>query len=52
MFNDCAHAYRKEYSTTTSLLEITDKLYQAIDDKKIASVMTIDQSAAVCRTKF
>ena len=46
LLNDCSHAYRKGYSTTTTLLEITDKLYQAIDEKKLASVMTIDQSAA------
>ena len=46
MLNDSSHAYRKGYSTTTTLLEITEKLYSAIDDNKISSVMTLDQSAA------
>ena len=46
LLNDCTHAYRKGYSTTTTLLDITDKLYSAIDNKKISSIMTIDQSAA------
>ena len=44
--NPSSHAYRKYYSTTTTLQEITDELYQGAEDKKITSIMTIDQSAA------
>ena len=46
MLNDCTHAYRKGYSTSTTLIEITDRLYEAINENKLASVMTLDQLAA------
>ena len=46
LLNDGSHVYRKGYSTTTNLIDITDRLYQAIDERKISSLMTIDQSAA------
>ena len=44
--NPSSHAYRTGLSTTTSLMEITNRLYEAVDEKQIASIMTIDQSAA------
>ena len=46
MLNENLHAYRQNRSTTTTLIDLTDKLYKSIDENKIASVMTIDQSAA------
>ena len=46
MINDNTHGYRKGHSTTTALIDITNKLYRAIDEKKIAAIMTLDQSAA------
>ena len=44
--NPSSHAYQKYLSTTTTLEEITDELYQAVEAKKIVSIMQIDQSAA------
>ena len=46
MLNWNTHAYRKGHSTTTALAEVTEKLYKAIDERKISSLMTLDQSAA------
>ena len=38
LLNDNSHAYRRGYSTTTALLEISEELYSAIDDKKISNL--------------
>ena len=46
LLNENLHAYRRGHSTTTALLEISEELYTAIDDKKISNLMTVDQSAA------
>ena len=46
LLKDNYHAYRKGYCMTTTLLELTDKIFDAIDEKKMSSLMTIDQSAA------
>ena len=46
LLNDNGHAYRMGYSTTTTLLEITDKIFKAIDANQMSSIMTVDQSAA------
>ena len=46
LLNDNAHAYQTGYSTTTTLLEITDNIFQAIDENQMLYVMTVDQSAA------
>ena len=46
LLNENSHAYRKGYSTTTALLEVTEELYKAVDEHKISNIMTIDQSAA------
>ena len=40
------HAYRKNLSTTTTLLEIADEINQGIEINKITSVMALDQTAA------
>ena len=44
--NDSCHTYRQNMSTTTTLAEILDQLYQAAEEKKMSSMMIIDQSAA------
>ena len=44
--NPSAHTYRKDHSTTTTLLEIIDEIHKGADDKKFASIMTVDQSVA------
>ena len=44
--NSSNHAYRKAMSTTTTLTEILDILYQGVEDKKLSSLMVIDQSSA------
>ena len=44
--NPSSHAYRTGLSTTTSLLEITNRIYEAVDEKQMTSIMTVDQSAA------
>ena len=46
LLSSSSHAYRRGYSTTTSLLEITDMLFNDVDDRKRSALMTIDQSAA------
>ena len=40
------HTYRKDHSTMTTLLEIMDEVYQGTEEKKMTSMMTIDQSGA------
>ena len=45
-FNASSHVYRSNLSTTTTLMEICDELYQGVEDRNIASVMALDQSAA------
>ena len=44
--NPANHAYRKSLSTTTTLTEILDRIYQGAEDKYITETMTIDQTAA------
>ena len=44
--NANTHAYRVGHSTTTAMLEVTNKLYSAVERKELCSVMTIDQKAA------
>ena len=40
------HGYRKNHSTTTTLLQIADMLFEAADAKEISSIITVDESAA------
>ena len=44
--NASAHAYRRNFSTTTTLMEIIDEIHQGTEEKKISSIMAINQSAA------
>ena len=44
--NDSNHAYRSAMSTTTTLVELMDELYQGVEDKKKSSLLIIDQSSA------
>ena len=44
--NPSSHAYRKNSSTTTTLTDILDELYQGMEDNKITSLMAVDQSSA------
>ena len=44
--NTSSHAYRGNMSTTTTILEILDEIQQGIEDKKITTLLTLDQSAA------
>ena len=44
--NTNCHAYRKELSTTTTLLQIMDGLYAAAEDRKVSQLMATNQSSA------
>ena len=44
--NSSCHAYRKNYSTTTTLMEIMDEKHQSTEDKCITSLMTLNPTAA------
>ena len=44
--NKSNHAYRKNLSTTTTLIEVMDEIYQGIEDKEMIEIMTVDQSSA------
>ena len=44
--NSSNHEYRRNLSTTTTLTEIVGKIFQSAEEKNIAQVMQIDQSAA------
>ena len=46
LLNTSMHAYRTGHSTTTALLDLTEELYRNADNKKISTIMTLDQSAA------
>ena len=45
-WNSNNHAYKQRHSTTTTLLEMTDLVYQACDERAIAVIMGVDQTAA------
>ena len=45
-WNPSNQAYRRNGSTTTTLLHITDLIYQACDESNIATAITVDESAA------
>ena len=40
------HAYRKHLSTTTAMTQVMDSLFEAVDENKIATIMTVDESSA------
>ena len=41
-----SHAYRKNSSTTTAIMQLVDTLYTATDDNLMTSMLALDQSAA------
>ena len=45
-FNSNNNAYRKYYNTATAIIQISDAIHQAADEKTIANILTIDESAA------
>ena len=45
-FNGSCHAYRKQFSITTTLMEILDEIHQGAEDKHLTSLMTLDLTAA------
>ena len=40
------HAYRKHFSTMTTLMEIMDEIHQSAENKCMTSLMMLDQTAA------
>ena len=40
------HAFRKRHSTETALLEVTDRMWKAMDEKKVTTDVLIDLSKA------
>ena len=46
--NNFHHAYRKDHSTVTAIMKICDYIYEAVDENKIAGLMTIESSAFDC----
>ena len=45
-FSHNLHGYRTYHSTTTALLQLADTILQATDDNMIATLVTIDETAA------
>ena len=46
LLNPSNHAYRKLHSTTTTLLEIMDEVYQGTEENKFIQIMALDQTSA------
>ena len=46
LINPSNHAYRPMHSTTTTLLEIVDEIYQGTEENKFTQVMALDQTSA------
>ena len=44
--NKSHHTYRKLHRTTTTMLQLTDDLYETANRNRIANIMTIDKSSA------
>ena len=40
------HSYRKNHSTVTAMLQLSDEIFNKCDVKKITTLVTLDQSAA------
>ena len=40
------HSYRKNHSTVTALLQLSDAIFNGCDTNKITTIVTLDQSAA------
>ena len=44
--NSNHHSYRKNHSTVTAMLQISDAIFSCCDQNKITTLVTLDQSAA------
>ena len=44
--NENNSAYRKDRSTVTTIIQMMDQIHEAVDEKAIANIMTIDETAA------
>ena len=40
------HAYRSNHSTTSTMIQLSDRIYQATDSYLITTLLTIDESFA------
>ena len=40
------HAYRKKHSTCTALLQLSDDIFQAADEREVATAIMVDESSA------
>ena len=45
-FNSNHHSYRKQHSTVTAMLQLSDAVFSGCNEKKISTLVTLDQSAA------
>ena len=50
--NDNIHSYRKQHSTVSSMLQLSDAVFNGCNDNKITTLVTLDQSAAFDVIKF
>ena len=41
------HAYRKNMSTTTTILQLSDTIFEAADRNKVTALMTIDKERSL-----
>ena len=46
LLNSNGHAYRKDLSTSTAIMQLTERLYEATDSNLISQMLALDQSAA------
>ena len=46
LLNSNGHAYRRELSTSTAIMQLTERLYEATDANLISQMLALDQSAA------
>ena len=45
-FNPSSHSYRKIYSTSTAILQLTDQIQETTDLNQISCLLTVDESSA------
>ena len=46
LFNKNSHAYRRNLSTSTAIMQLVDRMYEATDQNLISQIMALDQSSA------
>ena len=46
LLNTNGHAYRRDLSTSTAIMQLTERLYEAMDANLISQMLALDQSAA------